>query len=101
MVIGNWALGIGLFLFPHSPCPIPHYPIPHSPFPFIAKVVLYRNGLLDCRSELPWTTRSASTDAIKRIWGFSTPIGAASSSVDRRGFTVLRSTIVKETANRQ
>lgn len=30
--------------------------------------------------------------------GFSTPIGAASSSVDRRGFTVLRSTIVKETA---
>jgi hypothetical protein len=66
--------------------------------PILPKVVLYGNGLLDCRNELLWTTRSASTDAIKRIWGFSTPIGAASSSVDQRGFTVLRSTIVKETA---
>ena len=72
--------------------------MPDAPFPILTKVVLYRNGLLDCRSELPWTTQSASTDAIKRIWGFSTPIGAASSSVVRRGFTVLRSTIVKETA---
>jgi hypothetical protein len=79
---------------PNAQCPMPLSP-------FLPNVVLYRNGLLDCRSELPWTTRSASTDAIKRIWGFSTPIGAASSSVDRRGFAVLRSTIVKETANRQ
>ncbi|MBD0261286.1 MAG: hypothetical protein ICV78_00790 [Tolypothrix sp. Co-bin9] len=60
--------------------------------------MLYRNGLLDCRSELPWTTQCAITDAIKCIWGFSTPLGAGSSSVDRRGFTILRSTIVKETA---
>ena len=56
--------------------------------------------LLDCRSKLLWARQYASSDALPlQMGGFPHLIVRLAPLVDGRGFPLLRSTIVKETAD--
>ncbi|WP_334761702.1 hypothetical protein [Nostoc sp.] len=91
--------------FPPAPCSLISL-ISDSPSKYIeyidykfSEVSQDPSGLLDCRSKLLWARQYASSDVIESNGWFSTLNGAASPSGCGRGFPLLRSTIVKETAD--
>ena len=99
------------------PCPLPPAPLP-LPHPLSCRFLLrhfnisiyldYKfsevsqdpSSLLDCRSKLLWARQRASSDALPlHLGGFPHLMVRLAPLVDGRGFPLLHSTIVKETAD--